>query len=606
MSSGRLTGPSWGERLTGTAPRSKVSIDPMRCGDVSTVSVVGIVLAVSWSSSACGGLITYDAEGGEGGVAVGNASAGGAATGVGTGDEAGGAEAGGGSSDGGIAGTGGRSASPGPGGSDTGGGSSGDGGVSGDGAGGAPPVLCASADFFDHDADPRTACVARSSCAPGSFVSDDGGTAADRQCTSCPPGTFGTLENAVACDSWTECLLPETEGAAGTSTSDRTCRPWTVQLGTAGLDGIAAVSVDQDGNVIVAGGVSGALPDQAHAGERDAFVRKYDRFGSELWTRQFGSIESDHASALSVDGLANIYVSGNTHGTLSGQESIGGVDAFLRKYNPQGTEIWTRQFGAIGTDVPHAMTIDGADDLYVCGHTLGERTKLTSGFMDVLLRKYDSAGNELYAQQFGSQSDDWCLGLAIDASNDLIMVGQTRGAFPAQTYLGTGNFFLRRHTPSGDELWTRDGGTVDSNEGNAVAVDGGGHIYVAGGASSEIPEEDWKSRDSLLQKYDAAGNLLWSMRSRTFGEDWATSVQVDQRSSVFLVGTVAFPERHTLVGKYDSDGLELWTQEIAASHPSAAAVSHDGHLYVVGSTDSALPGQTDFGASDGFLVRLGP
>ena len=53
----------------------------------------------------------------------------------------------------------------------------------------------------------------------------------------------------------------------------------------------AALAIDADGNVYVVGETDYILPDQIHARKRnyDAFVRKYNANGSEIWTRQFGT-----------------------------------------------------------------------------------------------------------------------------------------------------------------------------------------------------------------------------------------------------------------------------------------------------------------------------
>ena len=42
----------------------------------------------------------------------------------------------------------------------------------------------------------------------------------------------------------------------------------------------------------------GALPGQTHLGKSDAYVRKYDGDGDELWTRQFGSRGLDMADGV--------------------------------------------------------------------------------------------------------------------------------------------------------------------------------------------------------------------------------------------------------------------------------------------------------------------
>ena len=72
----------------------------------------------------------------------------------------------------------------------------------------------------------------------------------------------------------------------------------------------------------------------------------YDPNGVEVWTRQFGTAAFDLASGVAVDDDGNVYVVGRTESVLSGQTSTGGSDAFIRKYNSVGMEVWTRQFGA--------------------------------------------------------------------------------------------------------------------------------------------------------------------------------------------------------------------------------------------------------------------
>src|SRR5437667_187492 len=77
----------------------------------------------------------------------------------------------------------------------------------------------------------------------------------------------------------------------------------------------------------------GILPAQEGApGGEDAFVRKYDSKGTEVWTRQFGTSTIDGAVSVAADRDGNVYVGGYTFGTFPGQTSSGYEDAFLRKY----------------------------------------------------------------------------------------------------------------------------------------------------------------------------------------------------------------------------------------------------------------------------------
>ncbi len=104
---------------------------------------------------------------------------------------------------------------------------------------------------------------------------------------------------------------------------------WIRQFGSSSIDNARGISVDASG-IYVAGLTSGTLPGQTSAGSTDAFVRKYDLDGNEVWTRQFGTPSGDNARGISVD-ASGIYVAGGTDGTLPGQTSAGSTDAFVVK-----------------------------------------------------------------------------------------------------------------------------------------------------------------------------------------------------------------------------------------------------------------------------------
>ena len=91
------------------------------------------------------------------------------------------------------------------------------------------------------------------------------------------------------------------------------------------------VSSDQSGNVYVVGITTGTLPDQTSEGGQDAFIRKYDSDGDEIWTRQFGTSENDSARGVFADSSGGVYVVGDTEGTFPGQTQVGFTDAFLAK-----------------------------------------------------------------------------------------------------------------------------------------------------------------------------------------------------------------------------------------------------------------------------------
>ncbi|MBI2934480.1 MAG: SBBP repeat-containing protein, partial [Chloroflexi bacterium] len=140
-------------------------------------------------------------------------------------------------------------------------------------------------------------------------------------------------------------LATQGSSVAAGPLSTPTATTWTRQFGSSGYDYASGVAVDGAGNSYLAGYTYGALPGQTSSGSDDAFIRKYDPTGNELWTRQFGGSGDDHAWGVAVDGAGNSYLAGDTWGALPGQTSSGSADAFMRKYDPSGNVLWTGQFG---------------------------------------------------------------------------------------------------------------------------------------------------------------------------------------------------------------------------------------------------------------------
>jgi hypothetical protein len=189
---------------------------------------------------------------------------------------------------------------------------------------------------------------------------------------------------------------------------------WTRQFGTSAEDVGIAISVGARG-VYVAGRTAGTFPGQTSAGWGDAFVRKYDSAGTAVWTRQFGTSADDSAQAISVD-ATGVYMAGTTTGTFPGQTSAGSLDVFVRKYDFAGTAVWTRQFGTSAGDYAEAISVD-ATGVYVAGGTYGTLPGQTSaGGFDAFVRKYDSAGTAVWTRQFGTSAGDGAEAISVDAT----------------------------------------------------------------------------------------------------------------------------------------------------------------------------------------------
>lgn len=217
---------------------------------------------------------------------------------------------------------------------------------------------------------------------------------------------------------------------------------WTTQFGSAGNDISQGVAVDGLGNAIVVGRTDGAFPGQTSAGGLDAFVSAFDSAGGLIWTSEFGTAGLDLAYGVGLDAAGNAYVTGSAAGALPGQTSVGGQDAFVLAYNPSGIVLWTRQFGTAADDAAAGITVDANGNSYVAGNTAGTLAGQTSaGGVDAFVRAFDSAGSDVWTRQFGGSDADVAVDVAV-AGGNVYVAGLTDGSLPGQTSAGGRDAFL--------------------------------------------------------------------------------------------------------------------------------------------------------------------
>jgi hypothetical protein len=390
------------------------------------------------------------------------------------------------------------------------------------------------------------------------------------------------------------------DAAADATEPQRTYPPWTRQFGGAEMDAATALAVDGSGNVYVAGYADFV---GFNVGTTDAFVRKYDPTGALVWDEQFGSTKDDLAYAIAVDASAGVYVAGVTYGSLTG-EANAGVAAFVRKYDAAGGTVWTRQLGNGGVVTAQSVTVDASGNVYVAGTTSSTLPAQTSaGFDDAYVRKYDPRGTPVWTRQFGSSGFDHCSEVGIDGSGDVYVTGIAGKALPGQTSAGGG--YVQTYDVQGNFVSTLQFGNMNAG-GVEVHRDGSGTLFVTGTINGALPGQTSAGLlDAFVQKFDSGGTLLWGDQFGGSDDDTAHAVVVDASGSVFVAGHAS---GSAFVRKYDASGtLDPGLVDTdSATEARAIALDGTGGLYIAGSTYGALTGQTSAGSTDAFVMHLVP
>ena len=251
---------------------------------------------------------------------------------------------------------------------------------------------------------------------------------------------------------------------------------WIAQFGTTAGDGAMAVASDASGYVL-AGYTEGSLPGFTNAGGIDAFLRRFDFDGNGLWTRQFGTAANDAAMGVALDSTG-ITVVGYTRGSFPGFCHAGDNDAFVRRYDLAGNELWTDQFGTGSRDDLFSVVADHRG-IWAAGRV---------SFGQPVVRRYEIDGTLVWERVFGTSATDLLFGVTIDPEG-VTVTGFTDGTFipgmPPAGY-GTPDVIVRRYDPDGNELWTRQFGTNSHDQGRGIAADGSG-LTVAGFTEGSLP-----------------------------------------------------------------------------------------------------------------------
>jgi hypothetical protein len=323
---------------------------------------------------------------------------------------------------------------------------------------------------------------------------------------------------------------------------------YSTYLGGSGADIGYGIAVDSNGNAYVAGYTeSPNFPTQNGAqtslkGASDAFIFKLSTNGTSLaYSSYFGGLGVESAYGIAVDASGNASICGETSSSLKNQfptmptfqgafgGSSGGSDAFVARFNTtlsgSSSVAWWSWLGGGDDDIARAIAIDSTNGVYVTGEVLSGdfdfgyfpsfpvknafQPKYGGYFSDAFVTKIAGDGNSVvWSSYLGGTNEDVGYGIAVDASNNVFVVGKTSSTnFPvtnafqsmnggADNFFSTLDAFLVKIRANGTGLayGTFLGGSID-DEAAAVAVDIAGNAWLTGKTSSD----DFPMRNTPVQ-----------------------------------------------------------------------------------------------------------
>ncbi|HEX5023094.1 MAG TPA: SBBP repeat-containing protein, partial [Candidatus Binatia bacterium] len=337
-----------------------------------------------------------------------------------------------------------------------------------------------------------------------------------------------------------------------------------------------------------------------------------------------GGAGDDRGNAIAVDAEGNAYVTGETNsletsfpvaGGLDASQN-GGVDAFVAKIDPSGTQLLYAGFiGGAGDDRGKAIAVDPLGNAYITGETDSAQTsfpitngpdQIHNGQLDAFVAKINSDGTDLiYAGYLGGVGNDRGTGVAIDSSNRAYVTGETNStgaSFPAGAGFGALSSFDASHNGSVDAFVARvtaNGasleyagyiGGIGSDRGTSIAVDNLNRAYITGETDSGGGSFPNGAGFGGLTSFDSTQN---------------------GGSDAFVARVAANGQTLEYAGYIGGS---------AADKGNGITVDGGNNAYVTGETRSdensfpdgngfgelSGPGQTQKGGVDAFVAKIGP
>ncbi len=231
-------------------------------------------------------------------------------------------------------------------------------------------------------------------------------------------------------------------------------KQWSMQYGGAGTDvAYRIIPTPADGGHLLVG-----WTDTDGNGSFDVLLVKVDDQGSQVWIRTLGNPDGDDfgRSVLALDD--GYLVTGTGLNPLTGSPDI-----LLLKTDLSGNLLWQQHFG-------ENNDIDEGYDLVLAPDGFVYLTGYKGSMANACLLKLLPDGTEIWSSEWGGPLGDQAFDLAVADNGDLVFTGITEIS-PANS-----DAFLARVDPTGNLLWWQAlgrGNHVDLGQSLTPTLDGG-------------------------------------------------------------------------------------------------------------------------------------
>ncbi len=274
---------------------------------------------------------------------------------------------------------------------------------------------------------------------------------------------------------------------------------WENTIGGALDDNRPTLTQLEDGGYMVAGlsqsGVSGDKT-EGNIGSQDFWVLKLDASGSIVWQDTVGGTDYDSPHSIVELEDGSILVGGVSSSNISGdktENSKGGNDFWLIKFDSVGNILWDKTIGGDGLDSLNFILATNANELILLGNSesgiSGDKTELSRGEADVWIVKINDSGAIIDQATIGGSALDMTAHGALAANGNILISAVSRSPISGEKNeesQGNADYWLLGVSPSLDLIYQNTiGGSNGDNAGN-ISLTSNGKVILSGTSNSDI------------------------------------------------------------------------------------------------------------------------
>jgi uncharacterized delta-60 repeat protein len=271
------------------------------------------------------------------------------------------------------------------------------------------------------------------------------------------------------------------------------------------------------------------------------------------WDQHYNGPPDQGDEAVSIA----VDASGNSYVTGSAFASNGTLDIVTIKYSPTGQQLWLQSYNgsANDNDQGRKIVLDAAANVYVTGYS-----KSANG-NDITTIKYNTSGAQQWVAVYDGAFHGYDEGnsVAVDANGNVFVTG-----FETSANQFFQDMVTIMYNSGGTQQWANiyDGAGAANDYGVDIVNDGAGNTYAVG--TSDTMYNSAPNNDIVLLKFNNSGTMVWRAvyGSPTYSYDIARRMCLDHAGNILICGYGGLVNQgnnyYTL--KYNPSGSGLWVQ----------------------------------------------